>query len=303
MSTPSPVAVGIVLAAVGTIAWAGHYLFVRVAIASGSVTNAILVSMTCNLVLFVPFTVVTNYPNFGLTPKSTALFVVAGVAGGLFGQLLQFVSTDRVGASRTSPVVASAGLVSTLLAVTVLDESLTPLHFGGILLIVTGVMVTSWETARDSGDGASFRDVGSLLALPLLAAFFFGVEPILVKSGLAEGTPYLVGMTIMILSSFVGFFGYRVVFGSIPMRSVVSDPALPWYLGAGVTGGFAFVTYFAALDVAPVVVVIPIFDTVPLLVVAFSAVLMPRHLERVTWRIAAASVAVVAGATLVTLSA
>ena len=62
-------------------------------------------------------------------------------------------------------------------------------------------------------------------------------------------------------------------------------------------------TYFAALDMAPVVVVIPIFDSVPLLVVAFSALFMPSHLERVTWRVGVAAVAVVAGAVIVTLSA
>ncbi len=49
--------------------------------------------------------------------------------------------------------------------------------------------------------------------------------------------------------------------------------------------------------------VIPIFDSVPLLVVAFSARFRPSHLEGVTWRVWAPSVAVVIGAVIVTLSA
>lgn len=304
MTPPSsPVVAGIALAVVGAVAWAAHYLFVRVGIDAGNVTNAVWVAMLCNLVLFVPVTVVRHYPEFGLGPRSTLLFVAAGLGSGLFGRLFQFESTDRIGASRTSPIVASAGLVSTLLAVTVLHESLTLPHLAGILLIVGGVVVTSWETASDPGDDESLRMVAPSLVLPFLAAFFYGVEPVLVKIGLAMGVPYLVGMTVMILSAFVGFAGYRVVLGTVSMRTIVSDPALRWYLGAGAISALAFVTYFAALDVAPVVVVIPIFDAVPLLVVVFSAAFMPRHLERVTWRVGVAAIVVVSGAVLVTLSA
>lgn len=199
--------------------------------------------------------------------------------------------------------MASAGLISTLLAVLVLRETLTPLHFGGILLVVTGVMVTSYETSRDAHESRSLREIGPSIAIPLVAAFFYGIEPVLVKIGLAEGTPYLVGMAVMILSAFIGFFGYRLATDSAAVFGLASDPGLRWYLASGVCGAIAFVTYFAALDLAPVVVVIPIFDTVPLLVVGLSAVFMPSHLERVTWRIAVAAVAVVSGAVIVTLSA
>lgn len=299
----APVTVGIVLSVFGTVAWAGHYLFIRVGLDNGNVTNAVTVAMLINLIVFVPVVLVWYYPEYGLTPLALAMFVLAGVGSGLFGRLSQFLSTQRVGASRTSPIVASAGLFSTLLAVVVLEERLTSLHFAGILLIVVGVMITSWETSRDPDRERSLRDLGPALALPLIAAFFYGIEPIWVKIGLAEGTPFVVGMAVMILSALVGFFGYRLYVGSPPVRSVTADPGARWYVAAALAGSVAWVAYFAALDLAPVVVVIPIFDSVPLLVVAFSALFMPSHLERVTWRVWAASVAVVIGAVIVTLSA
>lgn len=295
--------VGIALSLVGTLGWAAYYLFVRMGIDSGRLTNAILVGMLCHVLLFVPAAIAINYPSFGLTWTATVVFVVAGVGSGLFGRLFQFVSTDRIGASRTSPVVASASLVSTLLAVVVLGESLTLPHFVGIGLIVVGVAVTSWDTARDPGGKRPLRDVVPSLVFPILAATVYGIEPIWVKIGLAEGTPYLVGMAVMIVSSFCGFFAYRVLYGAIPIRSVRDDPGLKWYVAAGVSGGFAFVTYFAALDVAPVVVVIPIFASAPILVVVLSALFMPRHLERVTWRVVGGAIAVAIGVVLVTLRA
>lgn len=294
---------GILLSVVGTVAWAGHYMFIRVGLNAGNVTNAVTMAMLINLVVFVPVILIWYYPDFGLTPLAVVMFVLAGVGSGLFGRLSQFLSTQRVGASRTSPVVASAGLFSTLLAVIVLQEQLTPLHFGGILLIVVGVMVASWETSRDPDRKRSLRDLGPAVALPLIAAFFYGIEPIWVKIGLAEGTPYMVGMAVMILSALLGFLGYRVYVGAAPVRTLAADPGVAWYIAAAIAGSVAWVAYFAALDLAPVVVVIPIFDSVPLLVVAFSALFMPSHLERVTWRVAGAAVAVVVGATIVTLSA
>lgn len=294
---------GIAISVVGTVGWAAYYLFVRLGIDSGRLTNAILVGMLCNVLLFVPAAIAINYPSFGLTWKSTVVFVIAGVGSGLFGRLFQFVSTDRIGASRTSPVVASASLVSTLLAVIVLGESLSLPHFVGIGLIVLGVAITSWDTARDPDEKRPLREVAPSFVFPLLAATVYGIEPIWVKIGLAEGTPYLVGMAVMIVSSFCGFFGYRVLYGTIPLRSVRNDPGLKWYVAAGVSGGFAFVTYFAALDIAPVVVVIPIFASAPILVVVLSAVFMPRHLERVTWRVVSGSITVAIGVALVTLSA
>lgn len=299
----SPATAGIALSIFGAVAWAVHYMFIRLGLDAGNVTNAVTVAMLINLVVIVPVVLAWHYPHYGLTPLAVAMFVVAGVGSGLFGRLSQFLSTQRVGASRTSPIVASAGLFSTLLAVVVLRERLTPVHFGGILLIVVGVMVTSWETSRDPDRERSLREVGPAIALPLVAAFFYGIEPIWVKIGLAEGTPYLVGMAVMILSALVGFLGYRLYTGAAPVRTVTGDPGARWYVAAAIAGSIAWIAYFAALDLAPVVVVIPIFDSVPLLVVALSALFMPRHLERVTWRVAGAAAAVVAGAVIVSLSA
>ena len=304
MTSPlSPVSFGIVLSVVGAVTWAIHYLFLRRGIDAGNVTNAVLVAMLCNLVLIVPIAVVRHHEDFGLTSTAVAVFTAAGLGSGLFGRLFQFESTDRVGASRTAPVVGSAGMISVLLAVVLLHETLTALHFTGIVLIVVGVMVTSWETARDPSEERSFRELGTSLVLPLGAAFLYGIEPVFIKVGLAEGTPYLAGMVVMIVSALVGFVGFRRWSGAASPRPISGDPGFKWYVGAGVAGTIAFVAYFWAFTLAPVVVVVPIFDTVPLLVVGLSVVFMPGHLERVTRRVVLAAGTVVVGAILVSVAA
>lgn len=296
-------AFGTVLAVVAAVAWAGQYLFVRVGTERGSVSDAMLVALACNVALVVPITGLAYYPEYGLSVASLVYFGAAGVAGSFLSRILQFESTRTVGASRTAPTVSASSLVSAFLAVLFLDERLTSTHLIGIVLIVGAVAVLSWETAGGSESAPSLREAGSAMALPVSAALVLGVEPILLKFGLAEGTPQLVGLAVMVTAAFVVFLLYRGVTGGRARPS--SDPLgrnLRWYAGAGVAGTAALLAYVAALESAPVVVVVPILQTAPLFVIAFSAAFLPRRLERVTWRVVAAGATVVVGTVLVSLS-
>jgi drug/metabolite transporter (DMT)-like permease len=303
------IAAGALLAVLAALGWAGQYVFIRLGTRTGSVTGAMLVSLACNVALVVPAVAVLHYPDYGLTPESTAAFAGAGIAGSVLSRVAQFEATRTIGASRTAPVVSSTALVSALLAVLFLDETLTLPHLAGIVLIVGAVAVISRETARDDASVESLADAGAYLLLPVLAAVTLGVEPILLKFGFAAGTPTFVGLAVMLSAAAVGYAAFVAARDGLPTPSpsaaaVVADvdPNLRWYLGAGVAGTLALVGYFAALAVAPVVVVVPILQAAPLLVVGLSAVFLPRGLERVTPRLVAAATAVVVGTVVVSLS-
>ncbi|WP_290816558.1 EamA family transporter [Halovivax sp.] len=291
---------GVLLAALAALLWAVHNLLIRIATERGSVGDAILVVMVVNLLLVAPAAVVRHHPTYGLTWEAAGAFAAAGVAGLVLGRICLFGGIRAIGASRTTPVVSASTLVSAALAVWLLGESLTALHLVGIVLVVGGVAVISWLTATDAGrDGAGGQ--WRALALPLGAALFIGIEPILVRYGLDGGAPLLVGLTVMMATALATYVGYRRLRGEAlaPLRG---NPILRWYLAAGLASTAGLVTYFGALAVAPVVIVIPVLQTSPLLVIALSAALLPTRLERVTWRLAAAATIVVAGATLVSLS-
>ncbi len=304
------VAAGALLAVLAALGWAGQYVFIRLGTRTGSVTHAMLVSLACNVALVVPAVVVLYYPEYGLTLRSAAAFAGAGIAGSVLSRVAQFEATRTIGASRTAPVVSSTALVSALLAVLFLDETLTAPHLAGIVLIVGAVAVITRETARDDGTVDSLADAGAYLLLPVLAALTLGVEPILLKLGFAAGTPTFVGLAVMLSSAAVGYAAFVAVRDGLPALSPSSVAGadgedrqnLRWYLGAGVAGTLALVGYFAALAVAPVVVVVPILQAAPLLVVGLSAVFLPRGLERVTPRLVAAATAVVVGTVVVSLS-
>lgn len=293
---------GIGLAVLGAAGWALQYVYLRLATdhESGSVVAAMVVALATNVLVVVPAVALWYYPDYGLTALSAVAFVLAGLAGSVVARVTQFVSTTTIGAARTAPVVSTTALFSAVFAVVFLGETLTPTHAAGVVLVVAGIAVISYDTARDGGE-ADLREAGAALVLPLVSALALAVEPIFVKTGLGEGTPVFVGLAVMVTAATVGYVGYVYAAGRLELPDVRAAP-IRWYVGCGLGSTLALVGYFAALGMLPVVVAVPIFQTAPLVVVVLSVLWLPHRLERVTPRLVAAAGVVVVGTTIVSLS-
>lgn len=290
---------GVVLATAAAAAFAIQYLCVRVGTTDGSVADVMLVSLLCNVAVVVPLAVALTPVR--ITRSSVASFAAAGLVGSLLARVLEYKSVETIGASRTSPVVAANVFFATVLAVVFLDESVSALQFAGMVLLVAGVAVLTWETSAD-GSIRSLREAGAALAIPLSAAFFVALEPIVVNVGYREGTSVLTGLGIKAVAGLAGFAGYRAVAGGDPVGTAFRRPEVGYYLGAGLANTAGLGLYFAALAAAPVSIVMPLLQSGPLFVVALSALLLPSHLERVTLRLVAAAGTVVLGAALVSVA-
>lgn len=294
--------VGVLLAVVAALGIAGQALFVRVGTREGRSSDALVVVFLVNLAIVGPVTLLTLYPDYGLTTRAVLAFVAAGLFGMMVGRIFLFAGISRVGASRAEPLKSSMPLFATVSAVLLLGESLTVVHLVGIVLVVGGVGLVSWEGARRTGPEDPTHDFPLVwLALPLAAAFFFGIEPIFAKVGFADGTPALVGVTIKVAAALVVFAGYLAARGELPTLAGVGRSDMRWHVAAGVASTVFLVAYYAALVRAPVVIVVPIMQSSPLLVVLVSLVFLQR-IERVTWRLGAAAAVIVVGDVLVTIS-
>ncbi len=303
MEVPVPAAsFGIILAIGASLLFAIQNLCVRLGTQKGDVTGVMLMSLICNVLIIVPLVIVIYSRPYSdlFTPLSLVSFVAAGLFGSLIGRVLMFRSIKVIGASRTTPIISSNVFFASALAIIFLEESLTLFHFFGIVLIVGGVAFISWETANVSNSEMSLREIGLSLIVPLAAAGAIGFEPVFASLGLAQGTPVLPGVAIKVIAATIGFGTYirlRSTF-KVPLR----DPIFKWYIGAGITASLGLVLYFAALEVAPVVIVVPILQMMPLFVLVLSLLFLPQQLENVTPRLFAAAVVVVVGATMVSLS-
>ena len=167
------------------------------------------------------------------------------------------------------------------------------------MLIVAGIAAISWETNKQSS--ASGDNSQSELLFPLGAAFFFGIEPTFIKLGFAEGTPVFVGLSIKTLAAAVGFIIYLRIRGLLPAWDDFRTDSSHYYIAAGLANTAFLVTYFLALEVAPVTLVVPIVQSSPLLILLVSYFFLNR-LETVTWRLSVAAIVSVVGTIIVTLA-
>lgn len=295
-------AVAVLLAVGAAVAAAGNQLFIRFGTEEGHVHHAVIVVMAVNLLVLVPLVSVLYYPAYGLTLRSGISFVAAGVLGTLLGRVCLYTSIGRIGASRTAPIVSSNALVATVLGVVVLGETLAARHAAGVVLIVGGVAAIAWETSHENPENLSRRELAIGLAIPAAGALAFGWEPIYASFGFAEGTPAPVGVVVKTAAATLGFVLYLRWRGALPGRSLLRTTDLRWFVLAGFANTAFLLGYYVALSVAPVNVVLPLINTQTMFVVLLSALVVPERLEVVTWQLAVAALAVVAGAVMVSVS-
>ncbi|MFU8870247.1 EamA family transporter, partial [Natronococcus sp.] len=233
-----------------------QYVFVRLGTQNGRISDLMYISLLCNVVITVPPALV--WFDVSMSLEAVAFFAAAGLAGSLFGRICIFTSVNLIGANRTSPVVSGNALFATILAVVVLGETLTALHFVGVVMIVVGIVIVSYETAENTSKDYSRRRFAVLMAIPLLAALFISFEPIFISLGLENGGSVVPGIAIMVTAAWIGYTLYLVFDDDLPSRSLVREPYAKWYVGAGVATTIGFVAYFAAIELAPVAVVVPL---------------------------------------------
>lgn len=290
--------VGVALALLAAVAIAAQVIFVRIGTEEGDPLDVLAVVLAISTFFVAAIAILVHYPTYRLTTTATLAFAGAGLTGTFLGMIAYYASIQRLGASRTEPLKASMPLYATLFAVLLLGEDITTGNLAGVVLIVAGVAVISWESRSNSV--ADVKDTPWTLALPLLAAVLFGVEPILAKVGLAEGTPPMVGLavkTVVALAALVGYLAWR---GSLSGLAGRVSHNRRWYLAAAVSFTVFLIAFYLGLEAAPVVVVIPIFQSSPLFVILLSAVFL-RQIERVTPRLVAGAAVVIVGATVVTI--
>lgn len=289
---------GIVLAMIAALALAGQALSVRLATFRGRSADVLLVVILVNTAVLLPIALFTA-PNPSITPTSIAAFAAAGIVGTVLGRSFFYAGIKRVGASRAEPVKATMPLHATLLALLILGEPVTGMQMSGILLIIGGIALVSWEGSRRSSAGPDAVAWTGLL-LPLAAAFFFGLEPILASIGLNEGTPIAVGLVIKSISALLAYTVYLRVRGELPSLVRLQSADFRWYILAGLTSTGFLLAYYSGLYVSTVGVVVPIMQISPLIVVFLSALFL-RQVEHITPTVVATAIIIVIGGVLVAL--
>ncbi|HEX9122784.1 MAG TPA: EamA family transporter [Actinomycetota bacterium] len=280
--------------------------FIQLLVSSAVLVAAMVVARDLGRLSQVPW---AAYVDFGL----------AGVVHFLGGWTLLNMSQKRLGAARTSPLLATVPLFGAALAAVTLHETPSVLSLVGMATIVAGVYVVQTERVRrvarvSSGMEGTDAGPGSGEGVPLgtrLAASSFGlgaalawaVSPVFIRKGLDQYDSPLLGVTIGVFFA-TSAYGLLIVARGRRRRETrgpAPRQALNWKIVAGVLVGLATWTRWYALSLSPVAVVLSLgLLSVPT-VIALAPVAAGRHLERVTASVVAGSALVVAGALVLIL--
>lgn len=269
--------VGGVLAILAAMFSAVRFYFVRKATSSRGPVRIVLISFLMGTLLFVPVSLLLNYPDFGLSRIGFSIFVIVGLLLALFLNFA-YESVRRIGASRTSPITRGNMLIASLIAVLFLSETVEVLHLVGIIVLFLGVALVSYETGEEKSDSESLFSLD--LIFPLSAMIFGGVNSVSVSLGYAEGVPITVGITIQLLTSLIVMV-LLFLYKGWPLFRFFRAPKRSLYVWAGIAFVAMLACWNLALNIAPVVVVQPLMGTAPLFVLLISYFYLKR-LEEIT---------------------
>lgn len=303
---------GVVLAAVAGIGFGLFQSVNRAALRGMDAYASTFLQLLVSAVILVAASLATGDPSrLAAAPASAWLaFAAAGLVHFFAGWTLLNLSQQRLGAARTSPLLASTPLFGVVIAALTLGEVPSPVELAGVALIVGGVYAVELDRSgrlrrADRVAVAADRRAGppSRPAVAWTASLFglgtatcWAVSPILIRQGLRGLPSPLLGVTI-------GLVAATVAYGlALPLRRRrlrATREALAWKLAAGVLVAVSTFTRWYAVALVPVAVVLALgLLSVPT-VLAAAPLLVGRRAEPITAPVLAGSALVVAGALVI----
>jgi drug/metabolite transporter (DMT)-like permease len=220
------------------------------------------------------------------------VFVAVGLFVPGLTRVLTFRGIRAMGSAITSTIVNTTPMFSTALAMLILRERPGPLVLFGVALIVSGLVIISWEASERSWKKTE-------LIFPFLAAILFSMKDVTVRWGLeGSGSPILAAAiaaatsTVEILLINLYVHGEKL---ALPPRHVIH-----WFAASGICTGGSFLFMFLALGMERVSIVGPLINSYAVFVLLLTPLIAPR-IETVTLHKMAGAALVVVGIFLISV--
>ena len=290
------VALGL-LAALG-FACAG--IFARMGLQSLKTSTATAVSVITSFTVIGLLTVAYNVSAIGdLAPIAFVWCFAAGMVSFPTARLLNYLSVSMIGATRTAAMISAQPLFAAALAMAFLGERPNWLIGLGTVVVVAAMAIIALERQRGQSEHARF-DRRFLLGcgIGVLAGAGYGGASVLTKMIVEDHATPLTGVTFSLLFGGIAM----VALAGRDMGSAMRVPRrhLAMMAISGVSSGGAVTSLFFAFNRAEVIVVSPIVAIFPLITLIISHLFLKR-LERITWRLVAGTLVVVAGVIMVVI--
>ena len=271
----------------------------------GVLTGSLLQAMAITVPIGVPLFFVATWMAgdlaalFDFSPQAVLALAAAGIVHFVWGRYCNFRATRAMGANLVGPLQQVSLVLTLVLAILVLGETLTPLRLLGICLVALGPMLTMRGDAEtrtrppratdqaetpveelENGKPPAFAinyTEGAIFAL--LSALGYGTSPILVRYGLehktlgaslAGGLISYCAATLIMLPLLAWPRQWRHVLALEPEAS-------KWFTISGVMVCVSQMFLYMGFAVAPVSVVSPIQRLSMVFRIYFGHLLNPQH--------------------------
>lgn len=196
--------------------------------------------------------------------RAALVFAAVGLFFPAAVTIVNFVSTERIGPSLTSSISGTTPLFAILAAWILLGEAIPGRALLAACGVVAGVALMSWR--RRALDASA---LGWLLLIPCAAAAIRGTAQVVAKGGLAlwpsPMAATLIGYCVSATVLLVADRARAKRPSRRPRRAVVFT-----FMLTGLLNGIALMLTYAALQRAPVAVVVPIVSAYPLVTLGLS---------------------------------
>ncbi|MCY4487685.1 MAG: DMT family transporter [Deltaproteobacteria bacterium] len=265
--------------------------FLKKGLAHGNPISATLLSLAINVLCFWSF-VLAVLPWDEILRPELLIFVLVGVIQPGGTRFLAYLSVEKVGVAVTAPIRATTPLFSSLLAIAVLGEQLTPAVGAGTALVVGGITLLSLSEEK------SGAWMNILVTLPLLSAFVAGSTQVIRKIGLAGISLPILGAATTTGTSLVAIALSLTVSRNWSMVRF-HRRALGYFILAGCSVTLGVASIFMSLHLSDVVIVAPLASLSPLYSLVLSAIFL-RDVEVITTRKVVAAGLIVVGVVMIT---
>ncbi|SFS92974.1 DMT family transporter [Halostagnicola kamekurae] len=225
-------------------------------------------------------------------------FVLAGVFAPVLGRLCNYIGIQRVGVNLTLPISNSNPLVSIVLAVFLLGETMTRASgIGALATIAGGILLATSGRNDDSVGPVRYRN----LLFPIGGAVIYGSVQLLRDVGMELVSAPAVGAAVTLTTSWLIACAFFAVSGNHRKALSIPRDDLRYFALAGLASSLGLVSLYAALGSGTVVIVTPILNATPLFGLALTYSFL-REREPFTPQLALGTILVVAGVGLLAIS-
>ena len=310
---------GIILALGAAVSFGFNGATVRRGVATAAASQGLYVTVLGGTVLFVLAAVLSGqlFRAGEVAARDYGFLVAGGVVHILVGRYCNYRAIAAMGANRAGPVVGMSTLMSVLIALAFLGETVDVRIAAGIALVMVGPVLiarrpmpmalrTSVAPAPGAAHPAAVADHPDLPNLlegyvfGVAAAVLWGVGPVLMRAGLEATGLGILGGLVTYSAASAALVLVLAVPGQMARATDLDRSAMRWFVLSAVNSFVANVFRFSALALAPVTVVVPMIRTFVLFQVAFNFAIN-RSLESFEPRILVAIGVSATGAVLLTL--